>query len=425
MPLVLCAGGARSRPIVSNGRALAPWAHRVTMASAKPTPNPAFFKTVFQGETEADSQRFLTEVEAQFASEDLREEVRWRLDVLRELAGLPDLNEATEGLKKRLTQVFSSGGDESTVLAQLRELTEVEGQGGEKIDLRRFLKRGRRTYTEEEYRIILGKKLENTRVHVVNLVAFYPQTSGDLNKLAKVLEVLNEKLGNPAIPVQQIKAQEDKLRETVTFRMYEDLKVKFLRDWLGRFSTLSPAEIAGLTGEQVQQLIQEHQRHQLSQLIKHKIALSDMDMTESLGVHDTLECEFHEQAFWEGANDMARQGFRQWILSTVQAFGMLKGQRYACFQSQTDKDQFLLFGLGVSSLPRAVGDPMVMVPYIKPFTRKATYLLEIRRREIGNADTYYHELVHYLIPFLYAFDQMKDFKVAKELLTFFNNRYAA
>jgi hypothetical protein len=49
----------------------------------------------------------------------------------------------------------------------------------------------------------------------------------------------------------------------------------------------------------------------------------------------------------------------------------------------------------------------------------------VRRRDIGDADAYHHELVHYVLPFLYAFDQMKDFKISKDLMTFFNNRYAA
>jgi len=385
----------------------------------------SFFKTVFQGEVEFDAERFLVEVEALFTSEDLREEVRWRLDVLKELAAIPDLAEATQGLKDRLTQAFTAGADENAILEQLKQLTEVRGQDGQAIDLRRFLKRSKRTYTEAEYRIILGKKMENTRAHLVNLAAFYPEAEGELNRLIKALGIMREKLDNPAVRVMDIKAQEDKLRETTTFHIYEDLKVRFLRDWLAKFTSLSAAEIAGLPTEEVQRLIQEHQRHQLSQLVKHKIALSDQDMTEHLGVHDTLECEFQDPGFWDGAPAPVRQGFKQWILGTVQAFGMLKGQRYACFQSQSDKDQFLLFGLGVSSLPKTVGQPMVMVPYLKPFTRKASYLLEIRRREIGDAQAYYHELVHYVIPFLYAFDQMKDFKVSKELLTFFNNRYTA
>jgi hypothetical protein len=384
-----------------------------------------FFKTVHQGEVEFDAERFLVEVESQFPSEDVREEVRWRLDVLKELANLPELSEATEGLKHRLTQVFSSGGEEKAVLDKLKTLTEIEGAKGEMLDLRRFLKRGRRTYTEAEYRVILTKKLDNTRGHVSNLIAFYPEAEGELNKLVKVLAMLSQKLDNQSVRVADIKTQEDKLRETTTFHIYEDLKVKFLRDWLARFTTLSAAEIAGMNPDEVQKLILEHQRHQVSQLVKYKVVLSDMDMTEHLGVHDTLECEFTDSAFWSQATEPVRQGFKQWILGAVQAFGMLKGLRYACFQSQTDKDQFLLFGIGVSSLPKNVGQPMVMVPYLKPFTRKATYLLEVRRRDIGDTEAYHHELVHYVIPFLYAFDQMKDFKISKDLMTFFNNRYSA
>jgi hypothetical protein len=382
-----------------------------------------FFKTV--SSSDFDSERFMLEVEAQFPSEDIREEVRWRLDVLKELASMPDLAAATTGLKNRLSQVFSAGGDEATLLDKLKGLTEVEGKQGEMLDLRRFLKRARRTYTEPEYRVILGKKLDNTRQHVANLVAFYPDAEGELNRLVKVLEMMQGKLGSETVRVADVKSQEDKLRETTMFHIYEDLKVKFLRDWLSRFTTLPPTEIEGKSVEEIQKLIVEHQRHQLSQLVKYKIALSDMDMTEHLGVHDTLECEFQDPVFWKEASEAVRQGFRHWILGAVQAFGMLKGQRYACFQSQTDKDQFLLFGVGVSALPKEPGQPMVMVPYVKPFTRKANYLLEVRKREIGDAQSYHHELVHYVIPFLYAFDQMKDFRIAKELLVFFNTRYAS
>jgi hypothetical protein len=382
-----------------------------------------FFKTV--SSSDFDSERFMLEVEAQFPSEDIREEVRWRLDVLKELASMPDLAAATTGLKNRLSQVFSAGGDEATLLDKLKGLTEVEGKQGEMVDLRRFLKRARRTYTEPEYRVILGKKLDNTRQHVANLIAFYPDAEGELNRLVKVLEMMQGKLGSETVRVADVKSQEDKLRETTMFHIYEDLKVKFLRDWLSRFTTLPPTEIEGKSVEEIQKLIVEHQRHQLSQLVKYKIALSDMDMTEHLGVHDTLECEFQDPEFWKEASEAVRQGFRHWILGAVQAFGMLKGQRYACFQSQTDKDQFLLFGVGVSALPKEPGQPMVMVPYVKPFTRKANYLLEVRKREIGDAQSYHHELVHYVIPFLYAFDQMKDFRIAKELLVFFNTRYAS
>ena len=382
-----------------------------------------FFRTVTS--SDFDAERFMVEVEAQFPSEDIREEVRWRLDVLKELASMPDLAQATTGLKNRLSQVFSAGGDEKTLLEKLKGLTEVEGAQGEMLDLRRFLKRGRRSYTEPEYRVILGKKLDNTRQHVANLIAFYPDAEGELNKLVKVLEVMQGKLNNEAVRVAEVKSQEDKLRETSTFHIYEDLKVKFLRDWLARFTNLGAGEIEGKSVEEVQKLIVEHQRHQLSQLVKHKIALSDMDMTEHLGVHDTLECEFQDSVFWKDASEAVRQGFKHWILGAVQAFGMLRGLRYACFQSQTDKDQFLLFGVGVSTLPKDPGQPMVMVPYLKPFTRKANYLLEVRKREIGEAQAYHHELVHYVLPFLYAFDQMKDFKIAKELLVFFNTRYSA
>jgi len=382
-----------------------------------------FFKTVTS--SDFDAERFMVEVEAQFPSEDIREEVRWRLDVLKELASLPDLAQATTGLKNRLSQVFSAGGDEKILLEKLKGLTEVEGAKGEMLDLRRFLKRGRRTYTEPEYRVILGKKLDNTRQHVANLTAFYPDAEGELNRLVKVLEVMETKLNNEAVRVADVKSQEDKLRETTMFHIYEDLKVKFLRDWLARFTSLPPEEIDGKSMEEVQKLIVEHQRHQLSQLVKHKIAMSDMDMTEHLGVHDTLECEYRDTVFWKDASQGVRHGFKHWILGTVQAFGMLKGLRYACFQSQSDKDQFLLFGVGVSALPKDPGQPMVMVPYLKPFTRKANYLLEVRKRDIGDNESYHHELVHYVLPFLYAFDQMKDFKIAKELLVFFNTRYSA
>jgi len=107
----------------------------------------------------------------------------------------------------------------------------------------------------------------------------------------------------------------------------------------------------------------------------------------------------------------------------VQAFGMLKGQRHAFFQSEDHQEHYLLFGLGLSHLPETSDEPIRMVPYLKPFTRKGTYLLEIRRRDIGDAEKYHHELRHYTLPFLFAFDQMKQFEIRKELVSFFTSGY--
>jgi hypothetical protein len=391
------------------------------MADAKP--DVTFFRTLYQGQVDFDAERFLVEVEAQFDSPDVREEVRWRLNVLSEISGLAELAEASTVLKDQLTRIFSAGGDEAAVLAKLKSLTEIPGKDGKPIDLRRFLKRNRRTFSESEYRGILAKKLENTRLHLENLIAFYPDAEGELQKLVKALHMLRSKLDDPSNRTADIKEQEDRLRTTMTFQIYEDLKIRFLKDWLARFTSLSEAEIAGMTPEEIQRMILEHQRHQMTQLLKTKIQLVDADMREHLGVHDTLEGEFKDAGFWRHANQNARTGFRQWVLSAVQAFGMLKGQRYAFFQSEDDRDQYLLFGLGVSALPATPDQPIRMVPYIKPFTRKVGYLLEIRKRELTNPEEYHHELLHYVMPFLFAFDQMKDFKLNKDLLQFFNSRY--
>jgi hypothetical protein len=391
------------------------------MATGKP--DVSFFHTLYQGEVDFDAERFLVEVEAQFESPELRDEVKWRLGVLTEISALPDLTEVSSGLKNQLTRIFSAGGDAGAVLGKLKDLTEIAGKDGKPIDLRRFLKRTRRTYSESEYRAILGKKLNNTRIHLENLIAFYPDAEVELRKLIKALKTIHGKIADPKVRTSDIKDQEDKLRGTMTFQIYEDLKTRFLKDWLARFTSLSEAEIAGMTPDEIQRVILEHQRHQTTQLLKTKIHLMDTDMSEHLGLHDTLEGQFKDGDFWKAANPNARTGFRQWVLGTVQAFGMLKGQRYAFFQSDDDQDQYLLFGLGVASLPATADEPMRMVPYVKPFTRKVGYLLEIRKRELSNQEAYHHELLHYVMPFLFAFDQMKDFKVGKDLLQFFNSRY--
>jgi hypothetical protein len=391
------------------------------MADAKP--DVSFFRTLYQGEVDFDAERFLVEVEAQFESPEVRDEVRWRLGVLTEISTLGELADVSSGLKDQLTQIFSAGGDHATVLGKLKNLTEIPGKDGKAVDLRRFLKRNRRTYSESEYRNILGKKLDNTRVHLENLIAFYPDAEGELQKLVKALKMIHGRIADPKNRTAEIKEQEDKLRGTTTFQIYEDLKVRFLKDWLARFTSLSEAEIAGMTQDEIQRMILEHQRHQATQLLKTKIQLLDQDMTEHLGLHDTLEGEFKDSGFWKAANPNVRTGFRQWVLGAVQAFGMLKGQRYAFFQSEDDQDQYLLFGLGVASLPATPDEPIRMVPYVKPFTRKVGYLLEIRKRELSNQEEYHHELLHYVMPFLFAFDQMKDFKISKELLQYFNSRY--
>jgi len=174
---------------------------------------------------------------------------------------------------------------------------------------------------------------------------------------------------------------------------------------------------------EIQRMIQEHQRHQLTQLLKGRIKPIDLDMTDYLGLHDTLEAGFNDTEFWRSANAASKAAFIKWVMDVVRAFGMLKGLRHAFFQSEDHPEQYLLFGLGLSHLPEASEDAIRMVPYIKPFTRKGTYLLEIRRRDIGDSDAYYHELRHYTLPFLFAFDKMKEFEIRQELVSFFTTGY--
>jgi len=381
----------------------------------------SFFNTLSDRE-ELDTEKFLTEVDAQFNSPEIMGEVRWRLDVLREIASRPELTDVSDGLRDRLTQIFSQGGDEAAVLERLRALTEIEREDGEKLDLRRFVQRERRTLTSQEYRAALARKVENTNLQVVSLSAYYPDAQAELSRLRDAMQHLLDRINDPRENAQSVKEAEDELRGTPTFAFYEDLKNRFLRDWLARFADLSEEDAANLSPSEVQRLIVEHQRHQMTELLKVKVKLSDTDMTQHLGLHDTLEGEFRDKDFWEGATVNVRKGFREWILAVVQAFGMLKGQRHAFFQSQQHPEQYLLFGLGLADMPSGTDEPISLVPYVKPFTRKTNYLLEVRQRELSDPDEYYQELRHYVLPFLFAFDQMKNFKVSPDLISFFTSK---
>src|SRR5262249_33819889 len=161
----------------------------------------------------------------------------------------------------QLTRIFSTGGETPIVLGKLKNLTEIPGKDGKPIDLRRFLKRNRRTYSDAEYRTILAKKLDTTRVHIENLIeiepsaqrelenliAIYTDAENELQKLVKALKTIHGRIADLKVKTQEIKDQEDKLRQTMTFQIYEDLKTRFLKDWLARFRSLSEAEIAGMT----------------------------------------------------------------------------------------------------------------------------------------------------------------------------------
>ena len=384
----------------------------------------SFFQTVYEEDENFDSLRFLIEVEAQFKSEDVLSQVRMRLEVLNEITSKPGLEDLSDALRHRLTQIFTGGSEENEVLQQLKELTQISTPTGEKLDLRSFFKRDRRVLSEQEYRSLLEKKISNTHTHVINLIAYYPEAERDLNRLSRIIQGLSDRISTPEVDTGEIKQLEDELRETTAFDLYEELKERFLKDWLARFTGMNSGEIEGLTPGDIQELIQEHQRHQMTQLLKGKVKLVETDMSTHLGLHDTLEGNFRDQEFWKGANVAVKTAFIKWIMDVVQAHGMLRGLRYAFFQSEENREQYLLFGLGISELPDTTSDdPIRMIPYIKPFTRKGTYLLEIRKRNIGDAESYFHELLHYTMPFLFAFDQMREFEIRKELTSFFTSKY--
>jgi hypothetical protein len=382
-----------------------------------------YFESLQEDKANFDPERFITEVDAIFHSEDIFKEVRWRINVLKEISANPELGDVRDGLRDRLTQIFSKGGEEAEILNDLKQLTAIQRADGGAVELRRFLKRAKRTLNEYEYRQILLKKIENTEFQMLNLIAFFPEARQVLTELTKATKQLIKGIKDPKIPIQKVKDEEDKIRQSAAFDSYEELKLRFLRDWLGNFTSLTREQIEGCSPEEIQQMVIEHQRHQMTALLKTKIVASDVDMTEHLGLHDTLECGFTEQSFWGGANQGVKNGFRALILAVIQSFGMLKGQRYSFFQSQDDETQYLLFGVGIKDIADVENDPIEMVPYIKPFTRKGGYLLEIRQREISDPEQYGHELRHYVLPFLFAFDQIPNFEVSKDLITFFTSNY--
>lgn len=381
----------------------------------------SYFQTLHDGE-EFDPEAFLTEVGAQFQSENIVKEVRWRIAVLKEISSQPDLVEVSEGLRDRLTQIFTAGGEEQEILGKLKDLTEIQSPDGKAVELRRFLKRSKRVLNEFEYRRILARKIENTEFQIVNLMAFFSDSKSALGGLKQEMDGLIANIKDQSKSILDIKTQEDSIRSSPAFEAYEEFKSKFLKDWLGQFSGVSAEELDSMTPEEIQQLVVEHQRHQMTELLKSKITASDVDMMEHLGLHDTLEGSFADEDFWLAANALAREGFRELILSIIRSFGMMKGKRYAFFQSQEDPDSYLLFGVGIGDLGEGDED-IEMIPYIKPFTRKGGYLLEIRKRDLGDPDQYYYELRHYVLPFLFAFDGIQNFQVKKELMSFFTSNY--
>jgi len=383
----------------------------------------SFFRSVHTGEQEFDSEKFLYEVGSQFKSTEIQSEVSWRIQALREIAARPENKAASEGLKKQLSKIFATTTEESEILSQLKALTEIKGADGKALDLRSFTKRDKRQLTEVDYRRALGRKLTNTKAQLENLLMFFPEDKSALNGLSQALDQLANKTKSASTSIVQIKAEEDNLRQTPLFAAYEKLKEKFLKQWLTRFSELSESEVNQLAPEDVQRLIMEHQRHQMTHLLKTQIKPSDLDMTEHLDVHDTLEGSFKDKGFWSSANPATRTAFKFWVEGAIQAFGMTHGKRYAFFQNGGDQDQYLLFGIGVSDFAKDNDKMLELVPYIKPFTRKSGYLLEIRQRDLGNNEEYYAELRHYVLPFLFAFDHMPGFKLGTDLINFFTSKY--
>lgn len=392
-----------------------------------------FFKTVYQGELEFDEEKFLLEVNSQFESPKVRSEVKWRLDVLKEIAARDELGDVCDGLRSELSRVFSTYVNEEDILDELKSITEITRDDGEVIDLRRFRSRARRTLSGDEYRVYLRRKIDNTNYQIKNLTMFYPEAQQLLTDLHEVTEDLIFQIDDPTYSVTKLKKTEDDVRNLDAFHQYESMKDRFLVDWLARFTKTTEAEAAKLDRKQIQELIVETQRYQLTQLIKSEIVMSGMDMNQYLGLHDTLEATFQESDFWERSNEAARNGFKNWILVVIQAFGMIKGKRYVLFQRKEEKDQMLLFGLGFPSTSDSesgeadedmeADNSLALVPYIKPFTRKSGYLLEIRKRDLGDVEEYHQALRHALMPFLFAFDGMNEFELSSDLMSFFTSTY--
>lgn len=381
-----------------------------------------FFKTL-GGQGPRDPDKFLTEVSSLFQSDEIIHEVRMRIKILKEISAKPDLKDVSNGLSSKLTQIFTQGGSEAEILKNLVDLTEIERADGGTMDLRHFLTRDRRKLDIDEYRRALIRKIENTNNQIQNLIVFSSGGKKQLKTLSEQIGKLTKKIKSGKTPIHGILEEEQKIRASGDFKTYEKLKIEFLKDWLSMFPEMSNEKLANLSREEIQLLVQEHQRHQMTQLLKSNIKISDLDMTAYLGLHDTLECTFKNESFWSSANIKAKKGFREWILLVLKSFAVIRGQRYVMFQSQTQKDMFLMFGVAVPSLDFDEDKEIEMIPYVKPFTSKSNYMLEIRNREIMDTEQYQHELRHYTLPFIFGIDSMPEYEVEKETISFFTSQY--
>lgn len=382
------------------------------------------FSKVLEVASEADLEEISHIEESLLNNPKIAKEVRWHLKVLKEASDQIQLKEAEEGIRNALSQIFSSSSKGEDVLGRLKEISEVRAEGGKPMELKRFVgSREPKVLAELQYRHLLSLKIVNTEAQVNNMMEMYPEVEDKLAPLLKKIKEIHHHIDKNTTPTQEIKAEEEALRESDTFRLYEELKNRSLKGWVDQFSSDLPELFQSKSTEEIQQMILEHKRHVMTTLLDSSIILSEREVSARLGVHDTLECNFSNDKFWTGANLATKKGFRSWILSVIHSFGMIKGQRFALFESKDFPGHYLLFGAGVPAIPENENEPFELVPYIKPLVEKEGELLEIRHREINDEKQYNYELSHYTLPFLFAFDKMPHFELAKELISFFTSKY--
>ena len=80
--------------------------------------NSEFFRTLHDSDSELEAVEFLVEIKNRFASGQVHEEARWRLQVLKELTSTEGMEAASHGFRKQLSKIFATVTDEGEILAK-------------------------------------------------------------------------------------------------------------------------------------------------------------------------------------------------------------------------------------------------------------------------------------------------------------------
>ncbi len=314
-------------------------------------------------------------------------------------------------LRASATSTLISAKPEEEILAEIRQLTTIQGPDGQKINISHFTKgnQAEKIADAEVFKQKTQKRITQTMNNAIFLLQWKEDES--VSKLVEMLKTIDMEQS-----AEQLNDKVQALVRDPLFQSYQTLKESYLKTWLQQFQGDIDKPIESMSMEDMQQ-VSKRIKMMMNQRMKegNLIVCAESDKMKHFNEtnHDLLHSE--NKTFW--LNEPLVNEFIELSKAALNRFTFMLDKHYLIFQF---RDEPCLYLIGFSEQSFSEAQPnenheILLTPHVKPIIKTPQNTeKELRQDSFPSMGMYIDVVKDTVKPFFRALAAKVEFELSKE-----------